>query len=69
MNGPLVVKFGGELLEDPASLQTVVSALEAIVGRESTGVVVVHGGGKEIDAALKRAGIERRQVDGLRITD
>ena len=32
-------------------------------------VVIVHGGGKEIDAALKRAGIEKRQVDGLRITD
>ena len=29
----------------------------------------MHGGGKEIDAALKRAGIEKRQVDGLRITD
>ena len=32
-------------------------------------LVVVHGGGKEIDAALKAAGIEKRQVDGLRITD
>jgi acetylglutamate kinase len=29
----------------------------------------VHGGGKEIDAALKAAGIPKRQVDGLRITD
>jgi acetylglutamate kinase len=32
-------------------------------------LVVVHGGGKEIDVALKSAGIEKRQVDGLRITD
>src|SRR6185369_14447665 len=32
-------------------------------------LVVVHGGGKEIDAALATAGIEKRQVDGLRITD
>jgi acetylglutamate kinase len=31
--------------------------------------VVVHGGGKEIDAALKTAGIDKRQVEGLRITD
>jgi acetylglutamate kinase len=31
--------------------------------------VIVHGGGKEIDAALKKAGLEKRQVDGLRITD
>jgi acetylglutamate kinase len=34
-----------------------------------TPVVVVHGGGKEIDASLRVAGIEKRQVDGLRITD
>jgi acetylglutamate kinase len=32
-------------------------------------IVIVHGGGKEIDAALKMAGLEKRQVDGLRITD
>src|SRR5262249_26333497 len=32
-------------------------------------MIVVHGGGKEIDAALKVAGIEKRQVDGLRIPD
>ena len=32
-------------------------------------LVIVHGGGREIDAALARAGIAKRQVDGLRITD
>ena len=32
-------------------------------------LVIVHGGGREIDASLARAGIEKRQVDGLRITD
>src|SRR5580765_4485126 len=32
-------------------------------------LVIVHGAGKEIDAALKIAGLEKRQVDGLRITD
>ncbi len=69
MNGPLVVKLGGELLEEPGRLQTVVSALARIVGQESAGIVIVHGGGKEIDASLKRAGIDKRQVDGLRITD
>ena len=69
MNGPLVVKLGGELLEEPGRLQTVVSALARIAGQESAGIVIVHGGGREIDAALKRAGIDKRQVDGLRITD
>jgi acetylglutamate kinase len=65
---PLVLKFGGELLEDKANLATVVSGVAAIAA-SGTPVVVIHGGGKEIDAALKRAGIEKRQVDGLRITD
>jgi len=67
---PLVLKFGGELLEDRANLASVVAAVAAIVnGSSREPVVIVHGGGKEIDAALKTAGIEKRQVDGLRITD
>jgi acetylglutamate kinase len=65
---PLVIKFGGELLEDRAHLASVVAALSAIAAN-GTPLVVVHGGGKEIDAALKAAGIEKRQVEGLRITD
>jgi len=32
-------------------------------------LVVVHGGGREIDAALNTAGIPKQQVDGLRVTD
>jgi acetylglutamate kinase len=63
-----VVKFGGELLDDPARLTTVVTAL-ARAGAGSRPTVVVHGGGKEIDAAMKRAGLDKRQVEGLRITD
>jgi acetylglutamate kinase len=64
----LVVKFGGELLEEQSRLQVVVGALGRIV-RAGTSLVVVHGGGKEIDAGLKTAGIPKRQVEGLRITD
>jgi acetylglutamate kinase len=65
---PLVIKFGGELIEDRAHLATAVGALSTIAATGAP-LVVVHGGGKEIDAALKVAGIEKRQVDGLRITD
>jgi len=64
---PLVLKFGGELLEDPARIEDVVGAVAEI--SSSTPLVIVHGGGREIDAALRAAGIEKRQVDGLRITD
>ena len=65
---PLVAKFGGELLEEPTRLGTLVSAL-AHVAAEGVPLVIVHGGGKEIDRALAGAGLEKRQVDGLRITD
>jgi acetylglutamate kinase len=64
----IVVKFGGELIEDRATLARVVAALARITAAGAT-VIVVHGGGKEIDQALKVAGIEKRQVDGLRVTD
>jgi acetylglutamate kinase len=69
---PIVLKFGGELVEDGAHLATVVSALAALAAGGAPGgtpLVIVHGGGKEIDAALKAAGIDKRQVEGLRITD
>src|SRR5688572_9722588 len=64
---PVVLKFGGELLEDPQR----VTALAATIAKlaRNTPIVVVHGGGREIDASLARVGIEKRQVDGLRITD
>lgn len=74
-HGPLVIKFGGELLEDRSPLATVVAAIARVTTSRLarpphySSLVVVHGGGKEIDLALARAGIEKRQVDGLRVTD
>ena len=65
----VVLKFGGELLEDQAWLQTAVAAVARIVADGPDALVIVHGGGREIDAALRVAGIEKRQVEGLRITD
>lgn len=64
---PLVLKFGGELLEDPEQLHDLARTIGEIAS--STPLAIVHGGGKEIDAALKAAGIEKRQIEGLRITD
>jgi acetylglutamate kinase len=64
---PLVLKLGGELLEDSSQLEQV--AAVARVASAGHGLVVVHGGGREIDAAFKAAGVEKRQVEGLRVTD
>ena len=68
MKAPVVLKFGGELLEDPARMHAVVASI-AQIAAAGTPLAIVHGGGREIDAALKVAGIEKRQVEGLRITD
>ncbi len=68
MSGTVVIKFGGELLEDTSRLQTVVGAIASIAA-QGLPLAIVHGGGKEIDAGLKVAGICKQQVDGLRITD
>jgi acetylglutamate kinase len=64
---PVVLKFGGELLEDPQRLGALAATMAKLV--RNTPVVIVHGGGREIDASLARVGIEKRQVEGLRITD
>jgi acetylglutamate kinase len=64
---PFVLKLGGELLEQPADLERIARSIAALAQR--TSLVVVHGGGREIDAALVTAGIEKQQVDGLRVTD
>jgi acetylglutamate kinase len=62
-----VLKLGGELLDDAAARS---SAAAAIVRLAADGpVVIVHGGGRAIDAELKARGIEPKFVDGLRITD
>jgi acetylglutamate kinase len=64
---PLVLKLGGELLEQPADLRRVARGIASLASQ--TALVVVHGGGREIDTALAAAGIPKVQVDGLRVTD
>jgi acetylglutamate kinase len=62
-----VLKLGGELLEDAAAEH---GAAAAIVRLAAAGpLVVVHGGGRAIDAELRARGLEPRFVDGLRVTD
>jgi acetylglutamate kinase len=67
VTAPLVLKLGGELLEtadDRRRMARVVSALAA-----ERPVVIVHGGGRAVDAELARRQVAPRKVDGLRITD
>ena len=67
MNGPLVLKLGGELLETGHARTRIASLGSAIASHRP--LVLVHGGGRAIDAELDRRAITPRKVDGLRITD
>ena len=62
-----MLKLGGELLESAEDVARMAKGIAALAGVAQ--LTVVHGGGREIDAALAAAGIPKRQVDGLRVTD
>ncbi|MFZ7094566.1 acetylglutamate kinase [Luteimonas dalianensis] len=60
-----VVKVGGAVLRD--DLEALVSSLTFL---QQVGLtpIVVHGAGPQLDAELAAAGIEKRTVDGMRVT-
>jgi len=63
----LVLKLGGELVETAAD-RGAIARLAASITRHRS-LVLVHGGGRAIDAALDRRGIAPKKVEGLRVTD
>ena len=64
----VVVKYGGNAMISPELFDAVI---EDLILLKLTGihVVLVHGGGPEINDMLDRLGIESRFVNGLRYTD
>ena len=62
----IVLKYGGNAMtagaEDP-----VLDEITALANG-GTSVVLVHGGGPQIDAALRLQGIPEERVEGLRVT-
>ena len=63
-----VIKYGGHAMGDPEAAR---DFAEDVVLLKAVGInpVVVHGGGPQIGAMLKRLGVESQFVGGLRITD
>ena len=63
-----IIKFGGSAMGDQKLLQ---NFAKDIVLLKQTGInpIVVHGGGPQIGATLKKMNIETEFVDGLRVTD
>ena len=64
----VVVKYGGSAMVDENLKYNVIRdvALLKLVGMKP---IIVHGGGKEISAWLKKIGKESEFVNGLRVTD
>ena len=67
-NKTIVVKYGGNAMLNEELKKAVIEdvILMACVGIRA---VLVHGGGPEIEAMLKKTGKESRFIDGLRYTD
>ena len=64
----IVIKYGGNAMTDP---QLQEDFAEDVVLLKLVGMnpVVVHGGGPQIEAALKRLGKEGKFIQGMRVTD
>ena len=64
----LVIKYGGNAMTDPMLQQAFAEdvVLLKLVGMNP---VVVHGGGPQIETALKRLGKKGEFVQGMRVTD
>ncbi len=61
----LVLKIGGNIIDDPAALSAFLSDFAKISGPK----VLIHGGGKLATQLSRQLGIEPQMVDGRRITD
>lgn len=63
-----VIKYGGSAMEDPELCRQVVADIE-MLKLMGVRIVLVHGGGKAINAMLKRLDVPVRFKGGLRVTD
>ena len=60
-----VIKVGGKIVEEQATLAGLLNRFAAIEGNK----VLIHGGGRSATRIAAQLGIESRMVDGRRITD
>ena len=64
----MVIKYGGNAMTDP-SLQAAFADDVVLLKLVGINPVVVHGGGPQIETALKRLGKEGKFIQGMRVTD
>ncbi|MDD2923596.1 acetylglutamate kinase [Rhodoferax sp.] len=64
----MVIKYGGNAMTDPA-LQAAFAEDVVLLKLVGINPVVVHGGGPQIETALKRLGKKGEFIQGMRVTD
>ena len=64
----IVVKYGGNAMEDDKKKENVMKQI-TLLKMLGIKVVLVHGGGPDIDAELKSKNIDTKFENGLRVTD
>jgi acetylglutamate kinase len=64
----MVIKYGGNAMTDPA-LQKAFAEDVVLLKLVGINPVVVHGGGPQIESALKRLGMKGEFIQGMRVTD
>ena len=64
----MVIKYGGNAMTDPA-LQKAFAEDVVLLKLVGINPVVVHGGGPQIENALKRLGMQGQFIQGMRVTD
>ena len=64
----MVIKYGGNAMTDPA-LQKAFAEDVVLLKLVGINPVVVHGGGPQIEQALKRLGLKGEFIQGMRVTD
>lgn len=67
-NKTFVIKYGGSILSNVEAQKAFVQDI-SILKSFGINVVLVHGGGPEINKWLKKAGVESKFINGLRVTD
>ncbi len=63
----IVLKIGGNVLLDPAQLRSITSEVGALQ-KAGHQLLLVHGGGPQLDAAIAELGEAVQKIDGLRVT-
>ena len=67
-NDLIVIKYGGNVLIDRNIFNSFIQDI-SILNKLGLSIIVVHGGGPRIERELKKADIQTKFINGLRVTD